>query len=63
MKKYYIEPELEVVVCRVNTELLIASLTPTDDPQEIVPDPTPYEEEFSGHEFNFDDDYGFDEEF
>ena len=63
MKKYYIEPELEIVVCRVNTAILGTSLDPEVTDPIVTPDPDPYPGEFSGHEFDFEDDLEFDDEY
>ena len=61
MKKYYIEPELEVVVCRVNGMLMGSLLDPVSDDPIVTPDPDPFDGEFSGHEL--EDDFQFDDEF
>ena len=63
MKKYYIEPELQVVVCKMSTTLLSTSLDPLETDPVVTPDPDPYEGEFSGHEFDFEDDLEFDDEY
>ena len=57
MKKYYIEPELEVVVCKVNAMLMGSTLDPVSTDPVVTPDPEPYTEEFSGREFDFEEEF------
>ena len=53
MKKYYIEPELQVVICQVNSMLMVSQLVPSDEPQSIIVTEEEFESEFSSREFDW----------